>query len=52
MKWIKYSRYTGDDFGIGAEDLLRALSDYLARIGWQSGGDTAKTVPPETRQIP
>jgi|KBSMisStaDraftv2_1062788.scaffolds.fasta_scaffold13248_5 cytochrome c553 len=31
---------------------VRALSDYLARIGWQSGGDTAKTVPPETRQIP
>ena len=26
MKWIKYSRYTGEDFGIDSEDLLRALS--------------------------
>ena len=34
MKWIKYSRYTGDDFGIGAEDLLRALSDYLLQSGF------------------
>src|SRR5438445_2608995 len=25
MKWIKYSKYTGDDFDIGAEDLLRWL---------------------------
>jgi Ca-activated chloride channel homolog len=35
VKWIKYSRYTGDDFGIGAGDLLRALSDYLLESGFQ-----------------
>ena len=29
MKWIKYSRYTGEDFGIDSEDLLKALSDFL-----------------------
>ena len=36
MKWIKYSRYTGDDFGIDAEDLLRALSDYLLQSGFNA----------------
>jgi Ca-activated chloride channel family protein len=36
MKWIKYSRYTGDDLGIGAEDLLRALSDYLLQSGFNA----------------
>ena len=36
MKWIKYSRYTGDDFGIAAEDLLQALSDFLLQSGFQS----------------
>jgi Ca-activated chloride channel family protein len=33
---IKYSRYTGEDFGIGAEDLLQALSDFLLQSGFQS----------------
>ena len=23
MKWVRYSRYTGEDFGIDADDLLR-----------------------------
>src|SRR5579863_7334528 len=36
MKWIKYSRYTGDDLGIDSEDLLRALSDYLLQSGFNS----------------
>jgi Ca-activated chloride channel family protein len=36
MRWINYSRYTGEDFGIGAEDLLQALSDYLLRSGFPS----------------
>jgi Ca-activated chloride channel family protein len=35
MRWVKYSRYTGEDFGISAEDLLRALSDYFLRSGFQ-----------------
>src|SRR5215467_5783580 len=36
MKSVKYSRYTGDDFGIGAEDLLRALADYLLQSGFNA----------------
>src|SRR5262249_11652425 len=36
MKWIKYSRYTGDDLGVGAEDLLRALSDFLLQSGFNA----------------
>src|SRR6476661_2364324 len=36
MKWIKYSKYTGDDFGIDAEDLLQALSDYLLQSGFNA----------------
>src|SRR5580693_6287081 len=38
MKWIKYSRYTGEDFGIDSEDLLRALSDYLLQSGFNAQG--------------
>ena len=36
MKWIKYSRYTGDDLGIDSEDLLRALSDYFLQSGFNA----------------
>ena len=36
MKWIKYSRYTGEDFGIDADDLLKALSDFLLQSGYPS----------------
>src|SRR5260221_6252952 len=36
MKRIKYSRYTGDDFGIDSEDLLRALSDYVLQSGFNA----------------
>ena len=36
MKWINYTSYTGEDFGIDAEDLLKALSDFFL----QSGFDT------------
>ena len=35
MKWIKYSRYTGEDFGIDADDLLQALADFLLQSGFQ-----------------
>jgi Ca-activated chloride channel family protein len=34
MKWIKYSKYTGEDFGIDAADLLQALADYLLQSGF------------------
>jgi len=36
MKFIRYSKYTGDDLGISAEDLLRALSDFLLESGFNS----------------
>jgi Ca-activated chloride channel homolog len=33
---IKYSKYTGEDFGISAEDLLQALSDFLLESGFNT----------------
>ncbi len=36
MKWIRYSRYNGEDMGIGAEELLQALSDFLLESGFHS----------------
>ena len=36
MKWIKYSKYTGEDFGIDADDLLKALSDFLLQSGFRN----------------
>jgi len=36
MKWISYSRFTGDDLGLSAEDLLQALSDFFLQSGFQS----------------
>jgi Ca-activated chloride channel family protein len=33
---IKYSRYTGEDFGIDANDLLQALSDFLLESGFNT----------------
>ncbi len=36
MKWIRYSKYTPEDLGIGAEDLLKALSDFLLESGFNT----------------
>jgi Ca-activated chloride channel homolog len=36
VKRITYSRYTGEDLGISAEDLMRALADYFLASGFQS----------------
>jgi Ca-activated chloride channel family protein len=36
MKWIKYSKYTGEDLGVSAEDLLKALSDFLLESGFNT----------------
>ena len=36
MKRIHYSRYTGDDLGIGAEELLDALADFLLESGFNT----------------
>jgi Ca-activated chloride channel family protein len=36
MKWITYSKYTGEDFGIDAGDLLQAIADFLLQSGYPS----------------
>src|ERR1700683_3728937 len=36
MKWIHYTRFTGDDFGLSSEDLLKALSDFFLQSGFQN----------------
>ena len=36
MKFIHYSRYTGEDMGIGAEELLQALADFLLESGFNT----------------
>ena len=36
MKFVRYGRYTGDDFGLSAEDLLKALSDFFLESGFQN----------------
>ncbi len=34
MKWVKFSKYTGEDFGIDANSLMQALSEYLLGSGF------------------
>jgi len=36
MKTVRYSRYTGDDFGLSAEDLLKALADFFLESGFDN----------------
>src|SRR5580698_1254520 len=36
MKSVHYSRYTGDDFGLTAEDLMRALADFFLESGFDN----------------
>jgi Ca-activated chloride channel homolog len=36
MKWIRYSKYTGEDLGIDADQLLQALSDFLLGSGFEA----------------
>src|SRR5215831_15549124 len=36
MKWVKYSKFNGEDMGIGAEDLLKALADFLLESGFNT----------------
>ena len=38
MKRINYGKYTGEDLGIDAEDLMRALADFLLQSGFRSNG--------------
>jgi len=35
-KWINYTKYTGEDLGIDAEDLLKALSDFFLQSGFDN----------------
>jgi Ca-activated chloride channel family protein len=35
VRWVHYSRYTGEDFGVGAEDVLQALADFFLESGFQ-----------------
>src|ERR1700691_5945653 len=36
MKSVRYSRFTGDDFGLTAEDLMQALSDFFLQSGFDN----------------
>jgi Ca-activated chloride channel homolog len=36
MKWIRYGKFTGEDLGIGAEELLSALADFLLESGFRN----------------
>src|SRR5438046_2081517 len=36
MKWVKYSKFTGEDFGIDAQDLLQALADFFLESGFNT----------------
>jgi len=36
MKWVKFSRYTGDDFGIDAQDLMQALAGFFLESGFNN----------------
>src|SRR5436190_7168614 len=35
MRRIRYSKFTDDDLGLSAEDLMRALSDFFLDSGFQ-----------------
>jgi Ca-activated chloride channel family protein len=48
MKSIKYSRYTGEDFGIDAQDLLQALSDFFLQSGFNSNYSQFMEMDPRT----
>ncbi|MDQ1473413.1 MAG: Ca-activated chloride channel [Bryobacterales bacterium] len=34
MKWVNFSKYNGDDFGIDAQDLMEALADFFLQSGY------------------
>jgi len=36
VKSVRYSKYTGDDFGLSAEDLMKALADFFLESGFQN----------------
>ena len=36
MKWVRFSKYTGDDLGVDAQDLMQALADFFLQSGFHS----------------
>ena len=36
MKWVKFSKYAGDDFGIDAQELMQALSEFFLESGFNN----------------
>jgi Ca-activated chloride channel homolog len=36
MKWVNFSKYTGDDFGIDAQELMEALADFFLESGYNN----------------
>ncbi len=36
VKSVRYSKFTGDDFGLSAEDLMKALADFFLESGFQN----------------
>src|ERR1700749_641864 len=36
MKWVKFSKYNGEDFGIDASDLMQALADFFLQSGFNN----------------
>jgi Ca-activated chloride channel family protein len=40
MKWVKFSKYNGDDFGIDAQDLMDALANFFLESGFSNPGST------------
>ena len=36
MKWVRFSKYTGEDLGIDAQDLMQALADFFLQSGFNS----------------
>jgi Ca-activated chloride channel family protein len=36
VKWVRFSKYTGEDLGIDAQDLMQALADFFLQSGFNS----------------
>jgi Ca-activated chloride channel family protein len=36
VKWLRFSKYTGDDLGIDGQDLMQALADFFLQSGFHS----------------
>ena len=41
MKWVNFSKFTGDDFGIDTQDLMNALADFFLESGFGGMGFSA-----------